>query len=75
MQAFILSDINPPLDQVTALALLREGDTMDYYHGLTRHVQDDWFELMRVLGECFHCTSHERVYLSRMLTLREGEFR
>ena len=37
-------------------------------------VQDDWFELMRVLGQRFDCISHEPAYLSRMLTLRESEF-
>ena len=30
---------------------------------------------MRVLGHRFGCISHEPVYLSRMFTLRESEFR
>ena len=47
---------------------------MEYYHSLTKAVHDDWFELMRVLGQRFNCISHEPVYLSRMLTLKESEF-
>ena len=74
MQAFILSDINSPLPQVTALPFHLEGDAIQYYHSLTKQVQDDWFELMGVLGQRFECISHEPVYLSRMLTLRESEF-
>ena len=69
MRAFILSDINSPLDQVTPLPLLLEGDAIDYYHGLTKQVQNDWFELMHVLGQQFDCISHEPLYPSRMLTL------
>ena len=74
MRAFILSNINSPLDQVTAIPFLLEGDAINYYHSLTKQVQDDWFELMFVLGQHFDCISHEPVYLSRMLTLRESEF-
>ena len=74
MRAFILSDINSRLHQVTALPCLLEGDAINYYPSLTKQVQDDWFELMRVLGQRFDCISHEPVYLSRMLTLRESDF-
>ena len=48
MQA--LSHIHSPLDQVTALPFLLEGDTIDDYHSLMKRVQDDWFKLMRELG-------------------------
>ena len=41
MRAFILSDIDPPLDQVTALPFLLEGDAKNYYHTWTKQVQDD----------------------------------
>ena len=74
MRAFIMSDINSPLNQVTALPFLLEGNASDYYHSLTKKVQDDWFEPMRVLGQHFDCISHEPLYLSRMLTLPESEF-
>ena len=37
-------------------------------------MQDDWFRLMRVLGQRFDCISHEPVYLWRMLSLKESEF-
>ena len=74
LRAFVVSYINLPLDQVTDLPFLLEGDTIDYFHSLTIQVQDDWFEVMRVLGQRFDCVSHEPVYLSRMLTLRESEF-
>ena len=47
---------------------------MDYYHSLSKQVQDEWFELMLVLGQRFDCISQEPVYLSRMLTLRESGF-
>ena len=62
MRMFILSDINPPNDQGTALPFLLEGDAMDYYHSLTKQVQEDWYELMGVLGQCFDCISHDPVY-------------
>ena len=39
MRAFILSDINSPLDQVTALQFLVEGDAIDYYHRVTNQYQ------------------------------------
>ena len=74
MRAFILSDINSLLDVVTALSFLLEGDAIDRYHSLLKQVQDDWFELMLVSGHRFDCISHERVYLSRMLTLPESDF-
>ena len=74
MRAFALSDITSPLDQVTTIPLLLEGDALKYHHSLTKQVQDDWFELMPVLGQRFDCISHEPVYLSRMLTLGESEF-
>ena len=74
MQAFALSDITSPVDQVPTILFLLEGDADEYYHSLMKVVQDDWFELMRVLGQRFDCISHEPVYLSRMLILRESEF-
>ena len=74
MQAFALSDTTSPHDQVTTIPFLPEGDAVEYYHSLTKQVQDDWLELMRVLGQRFDCISHEPVYQSRMLTFRESEF-
>ena len=74
MRAFFLLDITSPLDQVTTIPFHLEGDAIDYYHSLTKQVRDDWFELMRVLGQRFDCISHETVYLSGTLTLRESEF-
>ena len=74
MRAFVVSDITSPLDQVTTIPFLLKGDAVEYYHTFGTQVHDDWFELMRVLGQCFDCTSHEPAYLSRMLTLRESEF-
>ena len=74
MRAFALSDITSPIDQVPTILFLLEGDAVKYYHSLTNVVPDDWFELMRVLGQRFDCICHEPVYLSRMLTLRESEF-
>ena len=74
MQAFALSDIISPLDQVTTIPFILEGDAVEYCHILTKQVQDDSFQLMRVLGQRFDCTSNEPVYLARMLTLRESEF-
>ena len=69
MLAFALSDITSTGDQV-----ILEGDAVEYYHSSMTVVQDDWFELMRVLGQRFHCITHEPMYLSRMLNLRESEF-
>ena len=74
MRAFALSHITSPLDQVTTMRFLHEGDAVEYYHILTKQVQDDWFELMCVLRQRFYCISHEPVYLLRMVTLRESEF-
>ena len=74
MRTFALSHITSPVHQVTTIPFLLEGDAVEYYHSLTKVVQDDWFELMRALGQRFDCISHELVYLSRMLTLRESEF-
>ena len=74
IRAFTLSDITSPVDQVTTISFLLDGDAAEYYHSLTTAVQDDWFELMRVLGQRFDCISHEPVYLSRMLSLKESEF-
>ena len=74
MRAFILSDANSPLNQVTALLFLLEGNAIDYYHSLSKQVQDYWFELMHVLGQSLDGISHEPVNLSRMLTLRESKF-
>ena len=72
MRAFLLSDFNSPNENVTALTILLEGDAIDYYHSLTKQVQDDWYKLMRVLGQRYDCVSHELEYLSRMLTLKEN---
>ena len=69
MQAFALSYITSPLDEVSTLPFLLEADAVEYYHSLTKQVQDDWFELMRVLGHRFDCISHEPVYLSRGISL------
>ena len=69
-----LVDITSPVDQVTTISFLLDGDAAEYYHSLTKAVQDDWFELLRVLGQRFDCISHEPVYLSRMLSLKESEF-
>ena len=74
LRAFTLSDITSPVDQVTIMIFLLGGDAAEYYHSLTKAVQDDRFELMRVLGQRFNCISHEPVYLSRMLSLKESEF-
>ena len=74
LRAFTLSDITPAVDQATTISFLLDGDAAEYYHSLTKAVQDDWFELMRVLGQRFDCISHEPVYLSRMLSLKESEF-
>ena len=37
-------------------------------------MKDALYESMRVPGQRFDCISHEPVYLSRMLTLKESEF-
>ena len=74
LRAFALSDITSTVDQVTTIPFLLEGDAVEYYHSMTKVVQDDRFEVMRVLGQHFHCISQEPVYLSRMLTLKESEF-
>ena len=74
LRAFTLSDITSPVDQVTTISFLLDGDAAEYYHNLTKAVQDDWFGLMRVLGQRFDCISHEQVYLSRMLSLKGSEF-
>ena len=41
MRAFALSDITSTVDQVTTIAFLLEGDAVEYYHSLTKVVQDD----------------------------------
>ena len=74
LRAFTLSDITSPVDQAATMSFLLDGDAAEYYHSLTKVVQDDWFELMRVLGQRLDCISHEPVYLSRMLSLKESEF-
>ena len=74
LRAFILSDITSPVDQVTTISFLFEGDAAEYYHSLTKFVEDDCFELMRVFGQRFDCISHEPVYLLRMWSLKETEF-
>ena len=61
LRAFTLSDITSPVDQAATMSFLLDGDAAEYYHSLTKVVQDDWFELMRVLGQCFDCISHEPV--------------
>ena len=74
LRAFTLSDITSAVDQVTTISFLLDGDAAEYYHSLTKAVQDDWFKLMRVLSQSFDCISHEPVYLSRMLSLKDSEF-
>ena len=74
MRAFAVPNIISPVHQVTTIPFLLEGDAVQYYHSLTKVVQDDWFELMRVLGQRFDCISHEPLFLSRMWTLRELQF-
>ena len=74
LRAFTLSDITSPVDLVTTISLVLDGDAAEYYHSLKKAVQDDWLELMRVLYQLFDCISHEPVYLSRMLSLKESEF-
>ena len=74
LRAFTLLDITSPVDQVTTISFLLDGDAAEYYHSLKKAVQDDWFELMCVLGQRFDCISHEPVYLWRMLSLKESEF-
>ena len=74
LRPFILSNITSAVDQVTTISFLLEGDAAEYYHSLTKAVHDDWFQLMRVLGQRFDCTSQEPVYLSGMLSLKESEF-
>ena len=69
MRPFTRSDITSPLVQVTTIPFLLKGDAVEHYRSWTKRVQDDWFELMGVLGQRFDCISHEPVYLSRMLTL------
>ena len=73
LRAFFLSDITSPVHQGTTISFLPEGDAAEYYHSLTKAVQDDWFKLMRVLGQRFDCLSHEPVYLSSMLSLKESK--
>ena len=74
LRAFALSDITSTVNQVTTIPFLLEGDVVEYYHSLTKVVQDDWFELMCVWGQRFDCIPHDPVYLSRMSTLKESEF-
>ena len=74
MRALVRSDITSPFHQVTTIHFLLDGDNIDHYQSLTKEVQDDWFDLMRVLGQRFHCLSEEQVYQSRMLTPGESEF-
>ena len=42
MRAFALSDITAPVDQVTTIPFLLEGDAVEYYHSLTKVVQHEW---------------------------------
>ena len=55
MGAFVLSDINSANDQGTVLPFPLEDDAIDYYHSLTKQVQNNWYKLMRVLGQRFDC--------------------
>ena len=57
MRALALLDVTSPLDHVTTIPFLLEGDAVEYYHSLTKKVQDDWFGLMRVLAQRFDCIS------------------
>ena len=41
LRAFTLSDITSPVDQVTTISFLLDGDAAEYYHSLTKAVQDD----------------------------------
>ena len=34
MRAFVLSDITSPLDHITTIPFLLEGNAVDYYHSL-----------------------------------------
>ena len=61
------SDLNYPNGEDVALPFFLDGDAIDYYHCLTKNVQDHWDKLIRVLGQCFKCISHEPMHLSRML--------
>ena len=61
MRAFILSHVNSTLDQVSALRFFLKCDFIHNYHSFTKPVQDDWFKLMRVLGQRFNSVSHEPV--------------
>ena len=47
MRAFAVSDITSSLSHVTTIPFRLEGDAVEYYHSLTKQVQDDCFELMR----------------------------
>ena len=66
MQTFALSDITSPVDKVTTIPFLLEGDAVEYYHSLTKVVQDDWLELMRlwvnasIAYPMSQCTCRER---------------
>ena len=40
LRAFTLSDITSPVDQVTTISFLLENDAAEYYHSLTKAVQD-----------------------------------
>ena len=43
------------------MSFILDGGAAEHYHSLTKAVQDDWFELMRVLDQRFDCISHEPV--------------
>ena len=53
LRAFTLSDITSPVDQAATMSFLLDSDAAEYYHSLTKAVQDDWFELMQILGQRF----------------------
>ena len=63
-ETFIVFDSDSLKNQITALPFLLEDDTINYYHTLTEQLQDDWYELMRVLGRRVNCISHEPLYFS-----------
>ena len=70
----MLSDIAHLNEKATALPYPLECDATDYYHRLTRDVQEDGDQLMRVLAQCFNCISNELSYLSGMLMLKKSDF-
>ena len=70
----MLSEINYLNEQVIALPFLLDCYGIDYHHSFTKDAQDNWDEFIPDLPQHFHYISHEPVYLSRMLHLKESEF-